>query len=93
MTLTEADSWVTVPTNSVLTIHDQTVLIHPILDEFYSADPLNSRSLAFAQTKGQVVTNAGKEGHRISHMESKLAAMDVDSSSDSARGSQAATSS
>jgi glutamine amidotransferase len=82
---------VTVPTNSVLTIHDQTVLIHPILDEFYSADPLNSRSLTFAQTKGQAVAKAKKEGLSISRINSKLANMDVDSSSDSARGSQAAT--
>jgi glutamine amidotransferase len=82
---------VTVPTNSVLTIHDQTVLMHPILDEFYSADPLNSRSLTFAQTKGQAVANAKKEGLSISRINSKLANMDVDSSSDSARGSQAAT--
>lgn len=88
--LTGADSWVTVPTNSVLTIHDQTVLIHPILDEFYSADPLNSRSLTFAQTKGQAVANAKKD-MSISRINSQLANMDVDSSSDSARGSQAAT--
>jgi glutamine amidotransferase len=84
-----ADSWVTVPTNSVLTIHDQTVLIHPILDEFYSADPLNSRSLTFAQAKGQTVTNTKKEGLNISRINSQLASVDMDSSSD--KGSQDAT--
>jgi glutamine amidotransferase len=36
-------------------------MIHPILDEFYSADPSQERSLKFAQTKGQTVTNARKE--------------------------------
>lgn len=30
-----ADNWVTVPTNSTLTIHKQTVMIHPIVDEYY----------------------------------------------------------
>ncbi|KAL1955239.1 hypothetical protein VTO42DRAFT_8898 [Malbranchea cinnamomea] len=31
----ERHNWVTVPTNSILTIHKQTVLIHPIVDDFY----------------------------------------------------------
>ena len=44
----------TVPTNSVLTIHKQTVLIHPIKDEFYSRDPAHSRNAAFASDKGLV---------------------------------------
>ena len=55
----DADSWVTVPINSVLTIHNQTVMIHPILDEFYS--PNVNRSSTFAQAKGQTVTNSHKE--------------------------------
>jgi glutamine amidotransferase len=76
-----ADSWVTVPTNSILTIHGQTVLIHPILDEFYSADPLNSRSLTFAQTKGQTVTNTKKDVLNISKISSKLGNINIDSSS------------
>ncbi|KAF2398598.1 N-terminal nucleophile aminohydrolase [Trichodelitschia bisporula] len=57
----ERDNWVTVPTNSILTIHGQTVMIHPIIDEFYSDNPSHSRSAQFAQTKGQTVTNAKKE--------------------------------
>ena len=48
------DNWVTVPTNSVLTIHKQTVMIHPIIDEFYSENPSYSRSSAFAHDKGLV---------------------------------------
>lgn len=49
----ERDNWVTVPTNSVLTIHNQTVLIHPILDEFYNNTPSFTRSRAFAADRGQ----------------------------------------
>ncbi|KAF2453132.1 nucleophile aminohydrolase [Lineolata rhizophorae] len=56
----ERDNWVTVPTNSVLTIHKQTVMIHPIVDEFYCHDPAHSRSSKFAQTKGQTTTGPDK---------------------------------
>ncbi|KAF2429717.1 N-terminal nucleophile aminohydrolase [Tothia fuscella] len=56
----ERDNWVTVPTNSTLTIHKQTVMIHPIIDEFYNTNPSHSRSSQFAQTKGQTVTDETK---------------------------------
>jgi glutamine amidotransferase len=49
----ERDNWVTVPTNSVLTIHNQNVLIHPILDEFYTPTSTVVRSDQFAADKGQ----------------------------------------
>jgi glutamine amidotransferase len=49
----ERDNWVTVPTNSVLTIHNQTVLIHPIVDEFYNHAPSTTRSRGFASQQGQ----------------------------------------
>lgn len=52
----ERDNWVTVPTNSTLTIHNQTVLIHPIIDEFYNTSPSFKRSSKFAETKGQITT-------------------------------------
>ncbi|KAK3055410.1 hypothetical protein LTS18_011810 [Coniosporium uncinatum] len=52
----ERDNWVTLPTNSTLTIHKQTVMIHPIVDEFYVPDPAHKRSTQFAQTKGQTTT-------------------------------------
>lgn len=48
------------PTNSVLTIHKQTVLIHPIIDEFYSHNPAHERSAGFAQAKGQTITGLDK---------------------------------
>ncbi|KAF2742031.1 N-terminal nucleophile aminohydrolase [Sporormia fimetaria CBS 119925] len=56
----ERDNWVTVPTNSTLTIYNQTVMIHPIIDEFYSHDPAHSRSAGFAQAKGQTITGPDK---------------------------------
>jgi glutamine amidotransferase len=54
----ERDNWVTVPTNSVLTIHNQTVLIHPIVDEFYNHAPTATRSVHLALAAGQT-TGAG----------------------------------
>ncbi|OAX80811.1 hypothetical protein ACJ72_04854 [Emergomyces africanus] len=38
----------------MLTIHKQTVLIHPIIDEFYDDDPNHDRSAGFAVSKGLV---------------------------------------
>ncbi|KAL2357399.1 nucleophile aminohydrolase [Cryomyces antarcticus] len=52
----ERDNWVTVPTNSTLTIHKQTVMIHPILDDFYNPSPSYLRSSQFAETQGQIST-------------------------------------
>lgn len=46
----------TVPTNSTLTIHKQTVMVHPIIDEYYNYNPYHSRSSKFVQDKG-LVTN------------------------------------
>ncbi|KAA6409513.1 MAG: glucosamine 6-phosphate synthetase [Lasallia pustulata] len=53
----ERDNWVTVPTNSTLTIHKQTVMIHPIIDEYYNPYPSYSRSSGFAVSRG-LVSNA-----------------------------------
>ncbi|KAH9871340.1 hypothetical protein IAQ61_005519 [Plenodomus lingam] len=57
----ERDNWVTVPTNSTLTISKQTVMIHPIIDDFYSPNPAHERSAGFAQAKGQTVTGPDKK--------------------------------
>ena len=46
------DNWVTVPTNSTLTIHKQTVMIHPIVDQYYNQSPSYNRSSGFAVSKG-----------------------------------------
>jgi len=52
----ERESWVTVPTNSIITIHKQTVMVHPIIDEYYNYNPYHRRSSKFVQDKG-LVTN------------------------------------
>ncbi|CAD6505973.1 BgTH12-06905 [Blumeria graminis f. sp. triticale] len=56
----ERDSWVTVPTNSVLTIHNQTVMVHPIIDEYYDASPSHSRSTKFVHDQGLVANEKVK---------------------------------
>ncbi|KAL2879377.1 glutamine amidotransferase subunit [Colletotrichum sp. CLE4] len=48
----ERENWVNVPTNSILTIHNQTVMVHPIIDKYYDRSPYHARSSAFVQTKG-----------------------------------------
>lgn len=48
----ERENWVNVPTNSILTIHRQTVMVHPILDKYYERDPAHVRSSAFVQANG-----------------------------------------
>jgi glutamine amidotransferase len=48
----ERENWVNVPTNSILTIHHQSVMVHPIEDSFSERDPYHQRSSAFAATKG-----------------------------------------
>ena len=35
-----------------MTIHKQTVLLHPIVDEFYNDDPNHDRSSVYALSKG-----------------------------------------
>ncbi|KAJ6261898.1 putative glutamine amidotransferase DUG3 [Drechslerella dactyloides] len=50
----ERGDWVTVPTNSILSVNKQTVLIHPIIDQFYQSDPSYSRSTHLAESKGLV---------------------------------------
>lgn len=52
----KTDNWVTVPTNSTLTIHKQTVMIHPILDQYHNQSPFHTRSLKLATEKGQMST-------------------------------------
>lgn len=59
----ERDSWVTVPTNSTITVHGQTVLIHPIVDEHYVAAPAGGlRSPRLVRDKGLAVPGPVDEG-------------------------------
>ncbi|KAI2633915.1 nucleophile aminohydrolase [Xylaria nigripes] len=55
----ERENWVNVPTNSILTIHGQTVMVNPIIDAFSNRDPCHTRSSAFAQTKGLTTNEKG----------------------------------
>ncbi|KAH3901492.1 probable Probable glutamine amidotransferase DUG3 [Saccharomycodes ludwigii] len=48
----ERGDWTAVPTNSMLTIKNQTILLHPIIDEYYQEDPLFTRSSDLAERKG-----------------------------------------
>jgi glutamine amidotransferase len=57
--LTYSDDWVTVPTNSTLTIHKQTVMVHPIIDEYYNHNPYYSRSSKFGVEKGLITNEKG----------------------------------
>lgn len=47
-----AENWINVPTNSILTIHDQTAFVQPIIDQFHHKDPWHRRSAGFVQSKG-----------------------------------------
>lgn len=48
----ERGDWISVPTNSTLTIKKQIVTLHPIKDEFYQENPTFVRSSEFAERKG-----------------------------------------
>ncbi|ANB14104.1 glutamine amidotransferase subunit DUG3 [Sugiyamaella lignohabitans] len=50
----ERSDWITIPTNTVVTVLDQTVLMHPIIDEYYQSDPALPRSSGLAESKGLV---------------------------------------
>ncbi|KAL8706846.1 MAG: hypothetical protein Q9201_000114 [Fulgogasparrea decipioides] len=58
----ERDDWVIVPTNSILTIHKQAVMIHPIMDEYYNPNPSYIRSTGFAVSKGLDATEEKERG-------------------------------
>ena len=50
----ERHNWLSVPTNTLVTISNQTVFVRPIKDEFYDDDPSTERSPGFAKSKGLV---------------------------------------
>lgn len=49
-----AENWINVPTNSILTIHDQTAFVQDIRDQFSDKDPWQRRSAGFVHSKGLV---------------------------------------
>ncbi|KAL6948514.1 glutamine amidotransferase subunit [Hanseniaspora vineae] len=48
----ERCDWTAMNTNSLLTIKNQTILLHPIIDEYYQSDPLYTRDSEIAASKG-----------------------------------------
>jgi len=52
----ERGDWISVPTNSTITIKKQTVMLHPIIDEYYQANPTFIRSREFAESRGLMGT-------------------------------------
>lgn len=48
----ERNDWIAIPTNTVVTIKNQTVLMHPIVDEFFQSDPSRPRRSEYAESKG-----------------------------------------
>jgi glutamine amidotransferase len=55
----ERHSWLTVPTNTIMTISKQNVEVKPIKDEFYGGTPEKERSTGFAKSKGLVAKAPG----------------------------------
>ncbi|KAK4631817.1 putative glutamine amidotransferase DUG3 [Fulvia fulva] len=72
----ERDNWVTVPTNSVLTIHNQNVLIHPILDEYYNHTASFVRSTEFAADKGQTTGDGMAEKNSAQGAIARMSSVD-----------------
>lgn len=50
----ERNDWLSVPTNSTISIKNLNVLLHPIVDEYYSDDPVQLRSNHYASSKGMI---------------------------------------
>lgn len=50
----ERHNWLSVPTNTIVSISNQTVFVRPIKDEYYDPDPSTERSPGFAKSKGLV---------------------------------------
>jgi glutamine amidotransferase len=50
----ERNDWLSVPTNSTISINKLNVLLHPIIDEYYSHDPSQVRSNHYASSKGMI---------------------------------------
>jgi len=57
----ERHNWLAVPTNTIITISDQTVDVRPIKDEFWDEDPSIERSTGFARDKGLMSKAPGGE--------------------------------
>jgi glutamine amidotransferase len=50
----ERHNWLSVPTNTIVTISKQTVYVRPVKDQYFDPDPSTERSTGFARSKGLV---------------------------------------
>ncbi|PSR81226.1 nucleophile aminohydrolase [Coniella lustricola] len=50
----QRENWINVPTNTILTIHDQSAFVEDIKDRFYHSDPWHRRSAGYVHSKGLV---------------------------------------
>lgn len=50
----ERGDWISVPTNSTISIKGLNVLLHPIVDEYYDANPVSLRSDLYASSQGMI---------------------------------------
>lgn len=55
----ERHNWLSVPTNTIMTISNQIVYVQPIKDEYYNEDPSTERSTGFAKDKGLLAKAPG----------------------------------
>lgn len=55
----ERHNWLEVPTNTIVTISDQTVFVQPIKDEYFNEDPSTKRSAGVAKDKGLIAKAPG----------------------------------
>jgi glutamine amidotransferase len=55
----ERHSWLSVPTNTIMTISKQSVEVKPVKDEFFDDSPEKERSTGFAKSKGLVAKAPG----------------------------------
>jgi len=53
---------VNVPTNSIVTIHNQMVMVHPIMDQYFDRNPHHRRSAAYVRTKGLAANEKATAG-------------------------------
>lgn len=55
----ERHNWLEVPTNTIMTISNQTVFVQPIKDEYFNEDPTTKRSTVLAKDKGLITKAPG----------------------------------
>lgn len=47
-----AENWMNIPTNSIVTVHNQDVFVEDIMDQYVRKDPWHRRSAGFVHSKG-----------------------------------------